>query len=160
MPALVSSQSTNSFRSWSLVFWDVASCSHVEGDRRFRGAYCLQYAPLNLRSTPMWLHGTTSQKNELHTRHRKNLKSHIQKLLGFLLHITTAQKNPLSEGIVHYLYLLSLMRTQNRLLNDVKSNRNRQNWEMSLEACCTCNDSHEKLTLLTYHHLSANACDV
>jgi hypothetical protein len=24
------------------VFWDVAPCSHVEVDRRFRGAYCLQ----------------------------------------------------------------------------------------------------------------------
>jgi hypothetical protein len=23
------------------VFWDVAPCSHVEVDRRFRGAYCL-----------------------------------------------------------------------------------------------------------------------
>jgi hypothetical protein len=25
------------------VFWDVALCSHVEVDRRFRGAYCLHY---------------------------------------------------------------------------------------------------------------------
>jgi hypothetical protein len=24
------------------VFWDVAPCSHVEVDRRFRGAYCLR----------------------------------------------------------------------------------------------------------------------
>jgi hypothetical protein len=23
------------------VFWDVAPCSHVEVDQRFRGAYCL-----------------------------------------------------------------------------------------------------------------------
>jgi hypothetical protein len=23
------------------VFWDVAPCSHVEADRRFRGAYCV-----------------------------------------------------------------------------------------------------------------------
>jgi hypothetical protein len=22
------------------VFWDVAPCSHIEADRRFRGAYC------------------------------------------------------------------------------------------------------------------------
>jgi hypothetical protein len=27
------------------VFWDVAPCSHVEVDRRFRGAYCLHYHP-------------------------------------------------------------------------------------------------------------------
>jgi hypothetical protein len=25
------------------VFWDVAPCSHVEVDRRFRGAYCLHH---------------------------------------------------------------------------------------------------------------------
>jgi hypothetical protein len=25
------------------VFWDVAPCSHVEMDRRFRGAYCLHH---------------------------------------------------------------------------------------------------------------------
>jgi hypothetical protein len=26
------------------VFWDVAPCSHIEVDRRFRGAYCLMVA--------------------------------------------------------------------------------------------------------------------
>jgi hypothetical protein len=26
-----------------VVFWDVAPCSHVEVDRRFRGAYCLHH---------------------------------------------------------------------------------------------------------------------
>jgi hypothetical protein len=25
------------------VFWDVAPCSHVEVDRRFRGGYCLHH---------------------------------------------------------------------------------------------------------------------
>jgi hypothetical protein len=25
------------------VFWNVAPCSHVKVDRRFRGAYCLHY---------------------------------------------------------------------------------------------------------------------
>jgi hypothetical protein len=25
------------------VFWDIAPCSHVEVDRRFRGAYCLHH---------------------------------------------------------------------------------------------------------------------
>jgi hypothetical protein len=61
------------------VFWDIASCSYVEVDRRFRGAYCIhnhgdagdgdsppcwwrQYAPLKRRSTPMRLHSATSQK--------------------------------------------------------------------------------------------------
>jgi hypothetical protein len=53
------------------VLWDVAPCSHVEVDRRFRGKYCLhhylspwwwrQYAPLKRRSAPT-LHGATSQK--------------------------------------------------------------------------------------------------
>jgi hypothetical protein len=54
------------------VFWDVVLCSHVEVDRRFRGAYCIhyhsstwwwrQYALLKRRSTSTWLHGATSQK--------------------------------------------------------------------------------------------------
>jgi hypothetical protein len=52
------------------VFSDVAPCSHVEVDRRFRGASCLQhssdnvrqYASLKLRFTSTWLHGATSQK--------------------------------------------------------------------------------------------------
>jgi hypothetical protein len=25
------------------VFWDIAPCSHIEVNRRFRGAYCLQH---------------------------------------------------------------------------------------------------------------------
>jgi hypothetical protein len=28
------------------VFWDVAPCSHVEFDRRFRGAYCVHHQGL------------------------------------------------------------------------------------------------------------------
>jgi hypothetical protein len=28
---------------WSLVFWDLAPCSHVEVDRSFRGSYCLHH---------------------------------------------------------------------------------------------------------------------
>jgi hypothetical protein len=60
------------------VFWDVALCSHVEVDRRFRGVYChhqgdessslsqspwwwRQYTPLKRRSTSTWQHGATSQ---------------------------------------------------------------------------------------------------
>jgi hypothetical protein len=40
------------FMSWSVVcliffkfraFWDVVPCSHVQFDRRFRGAYCLHH---------------------------------------------------------------------------------------------------------------------
>jgi hypothetical protein len=36
------------------VFWDVAPCSEIDVDRRFRGAYCLHYQgdrPLKRRST-------------------------------------------------------------------------------------------------------------
>jgi hypothetical protein len=32
------------------VFSDASSCSHVEVDRRFRGAYCLHYGLLKRRS--------------------------------------------------------------------------------------------------------------
>jgi hypothetical protein len=47
------------------IFWDVAPCSHVEVDWRFRGAYCLHHqgsTHLWNRSTSTWLHGATSQK--------------------------------------------------------------------------------------------------
>jgi hypothetical protein len=51
------------------VFWDAAPCSHVEVDRRFRGAYCLHrpdYGGIthlwNVRLTSTWLHSATSQK--------------------------------------------------------------------------------------------------
>jgi hypothetical protein len=44
-----------------IVFWDVAPCSHVEVDRRFKGAYCVHY-----------------QGDEIHTLLRENLKSHME----------------------------------------------------------------------------------
>jgi hypothetical protein len=49
------------------AFWDIAPCSLVDVDRRFRGAYCLHHQsnphrPLKRRSTPTRLHGAISQK--------------------------------------------------------------------------------------------------
>jgi hypothetical protein len=55
------------------VFWDVAPCSLVETDRRFRGAFCLHHQGrrpdyggskhlLKRRSISTRLHGATSQK--------------------------------------------------------------------------------------------------
>jgi hypothetical protein len=39
--------------NWSLrIFWNVAPCSHVEVDRRFRGTYCLHHQ--GDRSTHLW----------------------------------------------------------------------------------------------------------
>jgi hypothetical protein len=34
---------SHSFEYEFRVFWDVVPCSHVEVDRRFRGAYCLHH---------------------------------------------------------------------------------------------------------------------
>jgi hypothetical protein len=34
------------------IFWDVAPCSHVEVDRRFRGAYCLHHHVVELINHP------------------------------------------------------------------------------------------------------------
>jgi hypothetical protein len=39
------------------VFWDILTCSQVDVDRRFRGAYCLYH-----QGGRTWLHGRTSQK--------------------------------------------------------------------------------------------------
>jgi hypothetical protein len=40
------------------VFWDVAPCSLVDIDRRFRGDYCFHYQG----DEALRLHGTTSLK--------------------------------------------------------------------------------------------------
>jgi hypothetical protein len=44
------------------VLWDVAPCSLVETDRRFRGAYCLHHQG---RSVSIRLHGSTFQKTAI-----------------------------------------------------------------------------------------------
>jgi hypothetical protein len=36
------------------VFWDVSSCTHVEVDRRFTGAYCLHHQGDDGGSTHLW----------------------------------------------------------------------------------------------------------
>jgi hypothetical protein len=56
-------------------FRDVAKCSMVEVDRRFRGAYCLRHQvdeSLNFYSTTRC---NNPEDSHLHTR-RENLKSH------------------------------------------------------------------------------------
>jgi hypothetical protein len=44
------------------VFWDFAPYSHVEIDRRFRGAYCLRAMASEKSVISTRLHGATSQK--------------------------------------------------------------------------------------------------
>jgi hypothetical protein len=44
------------------VFWDIAPCSLVEVDRRFRCAYCLHHQGDDRRSTYTTIHDTISQK--------------------------------------------------------------------------------------------------
>jgi hypothetical protein len=51
-----------------IAFWDIAPCSLVEVDRRFRGAYCLRHCPDGDYFNP--------EGCNLHTRRRENLKSH------------------------------------------------------------------------------------
>jgi hypothetical protein len=55
------------------VFWDVAPCSLVDIDRRFRDAYCLpwwwrHWAPLKCRWVSTRLHVVTSQKSAVFIR--------------------------------------------------------------------------------------------
>jgi hypothetical protein len=47
------------------VFWNIAACSLVDIDRRFRGAYCFRY---NL-----------SEDSDLHTPRHENLKPHLHR---------------------------------------------------------------------------------
>jgi hypothetical protein len=69
------------------VFWDLAPCSVVEIDRRFRGTYYLHHQAMTLimeaestSETSINFYETTRRKfqedNHLHTRSRENLKSH------------------------------------------------------------------------------------
>jgi hypothetical protein len=44
------------------AFWDIAPCSLVGVDRRFRGAYCLHHQGDESSPTPLRLHGAISQK--------------------------------------------------------------------------------------------------
>jgi hypothetical protein len=58
------------------AFWGMAPCSLVEGDRRFRGACCLQMiAAVQTSETSVSFYDTT-QRNIPEGR-RENLKSHI-----------------------------------------------------------------------------------
>jgi hypothetical protein len=67
------------------VLWDVASCSLVEIDRRFRGIYCLHHRPeeekLCFSETIDHLHKTTrhsiTEDGHLHVRRCENLKYHL-----------------------------------------------------------------------------------
>jgi hypothetical protein len=53
------------------VFWDVALCSHVAADRRFRDTYSLQSSGRTLQCDYI------TEDSKLHTSRRENLKSHI-----------------------------------------------------------------------------------
>jgi hypothetical protein len=68
------------------VFWDAASCSHVEMDRRFRGAYDLHNQGVLMmeivRTSETSAHLNViirryiPEDSKLHTRRRENYKSH------------------------------------------------------------------------------------
>jgi hypothetical protein len=68
-------------------FWDVALCSFVESDWRFRGAYCLHHQGDEFTSVSFY-HATRRNipdDSHPHTRRRENLKSHV----GSLVHPPT-----------------------------------------------------------------------
>jgi hypothetical protein len=62
------------------AFWDVAPCSLMEGDRRFRGVYCLRYQgfitvmmkAVRASETSVYFHETTRcympESCRIHTR--------------------------------------------------------------------------------------------
>jgi hypothetical protein len=68
------------------IFWDIAPCSLVETDRRFRGAYCLHYQNDEMMEAVRTSQKTinfyqTTRRNipedsHIHTRRRENLKFH------------------------------------------------------------------------------------
>jgi hypothetical protein len=64
------------------VFWDVAPCSQVDFDRRFRDAYCFRHQvmkALRTSETSVNINYTwryIPEDSKVHTRRRENLKSH------------------------------------------------------------------------------------
>jgi hypothetical protein len=74
------------------AFWDVAPCSLVGVDRRFRGAYCLAQMMNAVRTseTSISCNETTRryipEGSNLNTRRRENLKSHkINQLISIIV---------------------------------------------------------------------------
>jgi hypothetical protein len=62
-------------------FWDIAPCSLVEVDRRFRGVYCLHHLVGLLQRDYTVLY---TRRLSLHTRRRDNPKSYkvLRKIFG------------------------------------------------------------------------------
>jgi hypothetical protein len=65
------------------AFWDITTCSLVEVDRLFRGAYCLialMMEAVSTSETSVNFYETAwrniPEDGNLHTRRRKNMKSH------------------------------------------------------------------------------------
>jgi hypothetical protein len=61
----------------SLVFWDVALCSHVEVDRRFVSAYCLHHQGDEMLANFVTTRRYIREDSKLHTCRRENMKSHF-----------------------------------------------------------------------------------
>jgi hypothetical protein len=68
------------------VLWDVAPCSHIEVDQRFRGAYCLHHQGTLMEAgctSEMSVHFNVTtrryipQNSKLPTHCHENLKSHL-----------------------------------------------------------------------------------
>jgi hypothetical protein len=57
------------------AFWDIAACSLIEVDQRFRDAYCLRHQGDFNNTTRRYI------SEGYHTRCHENLKSHIMHLL-------------------------------------------------------------------------------
>jgi hypothetical protein len=69
-----------------IVFWDIAPCSLVQVDRRFRGAYCLH--PQG-DETSVYFNKTTRrcipEGYHLHIRRLENPKSHKLRVLSSMI---------------------------------------------------------------------------
>jgi hypothetical protein len=63
------------------AFWDVAPCSVVEADKRFRGVIALMMEAVQICEMSVYFHETTQhyipESCCLHTRRRENLRSHL-----------------------------------------------------------------------------------
>jgi hypothetical protein len=85
------------------VFWDVAPCSLVEIDRRFRGvtasitkAIALMMEAASTSETSVNFYQTTRRNNpedsHLHTHRRENLKSHMFTPIGAHFYLSVSNK--------------------------------------------------------------------
>jgi hypothetical protein len=103
-----------------IAFWDVAPCSLVGLDRRFRGAYCLnwrrQYAPLK---TSVYIF----ECSNLHTHRRETLKSQTMSKFAYKKHFLWRYQSIFNDAVNGRMLNVSMVTSRHEYWRDYRCNR-------------------------------------